>query len=267
MLIRVASDLHLEFFKGAVAELADHFLSADGRDSESVLVLAGDISSNVPQLAGFLAHVEARFRHVVFVPGNHEYFGHDMDDCNRMLQEGKFQRTTVAAGYVATVQVLGVTFVACTLWASGGASASQRSRVLEVMRDFRHIQRLGEPFTVAYMQALNRSQRYALACALRCTEGPTVVVSHHLPSFKLCHPRFDIACNGGFASNCDDLMHGERAPALWIHGHTHDTIDTAIGRTRVVCNPAGYRPEWGNPFNTYFAAPKFVEVDCGSDAP
>jgi len=32
----------------------------------------------------------------------------------------------------------------------------------------------------------------------------------------------------------------EHQPRLWIHGHTHESFDYKIGKTRVVCNPRGY---------------------------
>ena len=27
---------------------------------------------------------------------------------------------------------------------------------------------------------------------------------------------------------------------IWIHGHTHESFDYHIGKTRIVCNPRGY---------------------------
>ena len=35
----------------------------------------------------------------------------------------------------------------------------------------------------------------------------------------------------------------EQRPALWVHGHTHDSCDYQVGVTRVVCNPRGYEDE------------------------
>jgi hypothetical protein len=29
-------------------------------------------------------------------------------------------------------------------------------------------------------------------------------------------------------------------PDLWLHGHTHDSFDYRVGRTRIVCNARGY---------------------------
>jgi Icc-related predicted phosphoesterase len=41
-------------------------------------------------------------------------------------------------------------------------------------------------------------------------------------------------------------MMGE-AVQLWVHGHTHDSVDLDIAGTRVVCNPRGYAPDDLNP--------------------
>ena len=33
----------------------------------------------------------------------------------------------------------------------------------------------------------------------------------------------------------------DHSPDLWVHGHTHNSLDYALGRTRVVVNPCGYK--------------------------
>jgi Icc-related predicted phosphoesterase len=50
--------------------------------------------------------------------------------------------------------------------------------------------------------------------------------------------------NPCFASDLSALL---RPPVkLWIHGHTHESMDYDIEGTRVVCNPRGYLPEEPN---------------------
>jgi hypothetical protein len=38
------------------------------------------------------------------------------------------------------------------------------------------------------------------------------------------------------------LLRAQR-PALWLHGHTHASVDCTVGETRIVCNPFGYVPD------------------------
>ena len=66
--------------------------------------------------------------------------------------------------------------------------------------------------------------------------------------------RFNRDFNGAYASNLEGVVEDGR-PALWVHGHTHDSCDYTLGDTGVVCNPRGYDDE-----NTAFDRQLVVEV-------
>ena len=67
-----------------------------------------------------------------------------------------------------------------------------------------------------------------------------MVVTHHAPSPRSIHPRFEGSLlNGCFVSDLEHLMGAPRV-RLWIHGHTHDSFDYTVRGTRVLCNPRGY---------------------------
>jgi Icc-related predicted phosphoesterase len=71
-------------------------------------------------------------------------------------------------------------------------------------------------------------------------DGPTVVVTHHLPSSKSIAPQYKgDPLNPCFASDLDSIFETYQ-PEAWIHGHTHSSFDYTSGKTRVVCNPRGY---------------------------
>jgi hypothetical protein len=264
MKLRIASDLHLEGFRGTSADrLALHFVPPDGRDSGAILVLAGDITPDIIQLREFLDLMTARFAQVFYVPGNHEYYRSEYFDWNARataaLRELKGVRFAVDLPGVAEID--GVRFVFATLWGDGGNSTEDAKAIGDYLNDFRLIRYGQVAFTVACMAARHHEQRRLIAGLVESPRGlPVVIITHHMPSYSLSHPRFGNVCTGGFAGKCDDIMAGEGAPLLWIHGHTHDTIDRVIGKTRVLCNPAGYRPEWQTQFNHFFAAPLFVDV-------
>jgi len=77
-------------------------------------------------------------------------------------------------------------------------------------------------------------------------EVPTVVVTHHAPSYKSnimpngekyisdYHPGIQDA----YMNELEEFIL-EHQPELWIHGHLHSSSDYYIGKTRVVCNPRG----------------------------
>ena len=81
---------------------------------------------------------------------------------------------------------------------------------------------------------------------LMCSEADpaitVIVVGHHTPSAKSCHPRYahDSLMNGGYHSDLSEFILDRPSIKLWTHGHTHEDFDYMIGDCRVVCNPRGY---------------------------
>ena len=269
--IRVASDLHLEqrFGKRAVF-LHQTFLPPDERDTESVLVLAGDISSKPDQLIPFLREVEKHFPKVYYMPGNHEFYGHQMlkwaQDFRNTMASGPKKDPTCLKTEFAT---LGVSYeelenmriIFGTLWADGGRSSYEQAMVARGLNDFHVIHTDDKKkFTVPDMILLHKQQKAEIKAHLaKPFDGITVVATHHMPSYRLCHPRFGNEINGGFASDCEDILTGENAPDIWIHGHTHDTGDNIMWNTRIVCNPSGYYFENDKRYNNF--RPMFIDLE------
>jgi hypothetical protein len=285
-LLRVASDLHLEAFRGVNAEaLSLDFVPRDDRDNDSILLLAGDISADPAQLFVFLQLMNDRFKKVFFVPGNHEYYKHEyfawgdtMRD--RFIDHGVGANVHWAFDEVNVKITDGIRFIYGTLWGDGGFTDLDRNTVGRYLNDFRLIQYGTGKFSVDDMIVLYKRQRAQILGALEVPfDGKTVVMTHHLPSRRLVSERFltrdgTDGANGGFVGDCDLLLAFDQHPDLWVHGHTHDTFDTKLWETHIICNPAGYRGEWATPpHNTYMkvelrengtkraiAVPKFVEL-------
>ncbi|MHB8369458.1 MAG: metallophosphoesterase [Leptospirales bacterium] len=73
--------------------------------------------------------------------------------------------------------------------------------------------------------------------------GKTVVVTHFAPSLESNAAEYaDSPIRGYFCNDLDSWIEGlgDRAPEIWIHGHTHHCVDYRIGKTRVVSNQNGY---------------------------
>src|SRR5579862_7134366 len=72
MKLQIMSDLHLEMHADQGAAL---LASLDPTDVD-VLVLAGDITSarDYPALRNVFEPLAGKYRHVLYVPGNHEYY-------------------------------------------------------------------------------------------------------------------------------------------------------------------------------------------------
>ncbi len=237
MKLLVLSDLHLEF---------GPFQSPE--TDADVVILAGDISVGLDGLAW----VAAAFPDlpVIYVPGNHEFYHHDLD----LLAAMKVQ----APDHVHVldndvIEIGGVRFLGAILWTDFCLfGETERYFCLQhanrAMNDFNVIRHHGRRFTAQQSVELHHYSREWLSHML--TEGhgsETVVVSHHVPSPRSCHPRFqNDRLSAAFVSDLETLMDGDRA-VLWVHGHSHDSFDYSINGTRVLCNPRGYTPFALNP--------------------
>ena len=230
MRVHLLSDLHL-----GLQDMPPPAVVAD------VTILAGDI---LRPAAAAMRWAASLGRPVLYVPGNHEFYGGSIPAVRRELA-----RSAHAHGVQLLdedVQVIdGVRFVGATLWTDfklfGDAqSAMAMTLSAKFMRDFSAIRNAdGSVFTPADSCALFAEQYAWLAAVLdEPFNGPTVVITHHAPTPRSVHPRFaESPVSAAFASDCSALM--GRA-ALWVHGHTHDSFDYVVNGTRVVCNPRGY---------------------------
>jgi Icc-related predicted phosphoesterase len=97
--------------------------------------------------------------------------------------------------------------------------------------------------TIAMHRATVRHIEETLATPF---DGETIVVTHHAPSYRSlrgwdpAYPQRFRNMDHCYASDLEYLMHGDNAPALWVHGHVHANQDYVVGNTRICCNPRGY---------------------------
>jgi predicted phosphodiesterase len=251
--LNILSDLHLGF--GA--------LDRPQNDAD-VVVLAGDISRPREAVAWAL-----RFeRPVLYVPGNHEFYGSSIEEATEELQQ-LCAGTQIRVLDDREVIIGSVRFLGTTLWSDfrlfgeGERKAAAMAEARRSIRDFSRILH-ASPDRSAFTpeDAAARFERHAAWLNQRLStphDGQTVVITHHAPSAQSIHPRFaDSPLNACFVSRAERLMGGRRAQ-LWVHGHTHDSFDYLVNGTRVVCNPRGYAKNGVNE-NSRFDADLIVEV-------
>ena len=236
--IQIASDLHREFpYSHPVPELVP------GVD---VAVMAGDLCSYY-HWHGAADEMCLKWRdaRIVYVPGNHEYYGHDLRDVREKL--GRFcRRQNIELLDHGSALIGGVRFVGATLWTDfeiDGTPQESRERIRRGINDFRLIRyggRTFDPGDAAERHAADVSFIDRTLTAANAAGETAVVVTHHLPSPACIAPRFENdPLNPAFASDLDHVILKHR-PSLWIHGHTHDSVDVRVGDTRILCNPGGY---------------------------
>mgnify|MGYP001555842602 CR=1 FL=1 len=245
MIIKYASDLHLEFDQV--------FPAFEASQGEDVVVLSGDIDSH--HFGVRWAKLVFKDRPVVYVLGNHEmYHGHWDEVLERCRKEAAGSNVHVLER--DSVVIDGVRFIGCTLWTDFNGwktgTAEQAMRYAQGrMNDFRLIEggipKSGDILTPEETVERHRQSVEWLDREISKSDLPVVVVTHHGPSMKGCAERH----RGDLLAPAflNDLEHLIRAPVrAWIYGHTHHSTEFTVAGIPVVSNQGGYPQERGRNF-------------------
>ena len=261
MKILILSDLHIE---------REPFYPADleGRidDDADVVVLAGDIHEGTAGIRW--ARETFPDKPIVYVAGNHEFYGHHWVMLLDQLREEALKHD-VHYLEASGVDIGGVRFLGCTLWTDFclfGADEQElvMRNIKSMMSDYTYIRSTPSPESYKLhakkqlVPGLTLQRHLASRAWLeeklgaeknqnnggRTGRARTVVVSHHAPSVQsIVLPDRPDFLSAAYASNLEDLV---PLADLWVHGHTHHSLnylihgeDHQVGKVR--CNPRGYR--------------------------
>lgn len=262
MKLHILSDIHLEFGKW----MRDHDINQVDAD---VTILAGDIGEGLQGLEWALT-ID---RPVVYVMGNHEFYGQQsMETLWRQARE------MVAGTHVHLLENesvlindphnpgMNIRFLGATLWTDFCALGPERqdecmAQAARSITDYNAISitRRGPTLTEygvvenrltpRKVLALHHESRDFLEFELERQPDPlgvmntwteTVVVTHHAPAVKsLGRTKAGTHIDAAYASHLDYLI---AKSDLWVHGHIHKPMNykLAPGIGRVVSNPRGY---------------------------
>jgi hypothetical protein len=238
--IQLLSDLHLE------SEVFD----PQPHPQADLLVLAGDIDSGWSSLDRFANWPVP----ALFVAGNHEFDGREIDDAWPALRERCEQLGLTLLEREALVHEAPdgrrIRFLGTVRWCDFNVFGP--TRLDSALRAGRYFQRVmgatkgGTVFDAEAVRGEALACRAWLASALaEEAQGrwdATVAITHFAPSLRSADPRY--GKQSGTASFCnadDELLPGA---ALWLHGHLHCRHDYHVthadGRsTRVVSQARG----------------------------
>lgn len=191
-----------------------------------VCVLAGDIAVG-DGIGGAMDLFCEKYPEVVYVHGNHEYYQWPRQDVLSLTAAAADRHGNLHWLDCGAAVIGGVRFLGAPLWFSYNQYAPRKQ-----MADFHAIM----DFESWVYEENARAKRFLRQHVSR----GDIVVTHHLPSQRSVSARFKHSpLNPFFVCDLESLI-GMQQPRLWLHGHTHDSLDYRIGKTRVVCNPFGY---------------------------
>jgi DNA repair exonuclease SbcCD nuclease subunit len=252
MKIQLVSDLHLEFSDITIPNVGN----------TDVLILGGDIlvaeklmranSEKGQVFREFLARCSAEFPHVIYIAGNHEFYGSgkfwgSVDDLREYTEA---HHDNVHFLERDTRIIDGVVFIGGTLWTDMNKNdpltlhtvRSGMNDYRAILDDRRGYTHLRPQETVAHH---HRTLEYFRSELKKYADHKCVIVSHHTPSRLSINPQYqdDHHMNGAYHSDLSEFILDHPQIRLWTCGHTHHAHQYQIGETRVVCNPRGYETD------------------------
>lgn len=264
MRIQFVSDLHLEFRTGSAEKVLTQITG-------DILVLAGDICvcgdlGHVSVFERFLKHYCPKFKQIIHVAGNHEYYTDDRSPTtmrviqNRLKNLGRIyanyhflhnkvvciDRTSFKVQYqdeYVPISAAGLCIIGSTLWTN--IPAEQFEDIREHMNDYSNIFTTvagnTSLITPKYIADQHAVQAAFIRRAVRNYIGPDkiLLVTHHKPYISPSHKELSAAYQSNFLERLP-LTLSEKIRAV-IYGHTHK-FDNLISQFPfgVFSNPKGY---------------------------
>lgn len=245
--LSLLSDLHLEF---------DEFFRPKNTQNSDILLLAGDIaifkylkpnSGRRDMFMPFFEHISKEWETILYIPGNHEYYGHS-DISSNIIQEVGYElpdNIILANNDVYFHDDLAV--VMGTMWTD--INKGNPSDVFLYQTSLNDSKQIKDSRGPGYRWVGNGvlrehmiTKNYFDSIINNYPDKKVVCMTHHAPSQLSEHPRYKgDRVNCYYNSDLTSMMQDN--VKLWVHGHTHDNFDYTVGNTRVVANPKGYRNE------------------------
>jgi predicted phosphodiesterase len=276
---QLVSDIHLELYKD---ELTNSEIKNILIPSAKNLLLCGDIGKpNTPKKSYeiFIKYCSENFEHVFLITGNHEYYRSKINDDKLLdIQEIDNLIANIVAQF-PNVHFLNNSYyilepdndnksdqsnqydrwciLGTTLWSL--VPETHIPLAQRCINDYKLIYKNENisdndeskfinitPKDTNQLFAKNFQWLKETISKLKDSGMKFIVMTHHLPSFKLVaarhkssDPATDINCC--FASNLDHfILENDDLIKYWCCGHTHTSMNETLGKCRMLINPKGY---------------------------
>lgn len=255
--IQIVSDVHSEFWS---SKKKFNFI----KPKAPILALLGDIGcvgsdDDFVVYKRFVTEQLSKFKHVILIPGNHEYYYNPptktsrvssvntMIGCDKKIKN--FAKTSSQLHFLnnstmkMTIGKKKYIIIGSVLWT--WIPKKYRKGVQTRMNDYKYIHvrdaktKRIRGITSTDVAALHlKNRRYIKSqLALAKKAGMSaIVLTHHKPYLKKNH-----AANPYLCAYESDLTHLFCKPLVaWAYGHTHIKDQSTIKGVKVVSNPKGY---------------------------
>lgn len=232
-ILQIASDLHIEYKNDSIPNPLNYITP-----KADILILAGDIGSfyKINQLTKFMQELCKKFKVVLYVPGNHEWYMVPKQEplsWNELEIRMRRLEDSITNLYILnrySVRIGNLCIVGATLWSDPKCEIPP------------FIVRIYGVKTKQYKNFHEKDLKYLTDMIKYCNKNllKLVVITHHPPTEKvLDNANKRKKFISLYATNLDYLLYKDKIDT-WICGHTHKNFDfkTENG-CRVVSNQKG----------------------------
>jgi len=224
MKLQYMSDIHLETYKHAfpLEPVAPN------------LALIGDICGAYHKnLRPFLERCAANFETVLYVPGNHEYYGHTLQEVDDSL-ESLCAELGIEYLQCRTVKIDEVAISGCTLWCEPTVEAFERKNKRYWLKDFPR-----DAMILEYQR--HRAFLAAAAASAHSQSQSHIFLTHYAPMVEMNGIYQDLPSVSMFATDLKSMF---RAPLRhWLCGHVHQNLTLIENEIPCQTNCFGYPQE------------------------
>lgn len=241
MRVGIVSDIHSEFHQenpGWIPKLPGNC---------DVIMIAGDISTGPDVIASLKriskAHPDTQ---IIWVAGNHDFYHTNIEEQYSAFRTACQKLDRIHFLENEHIKIGRYFFFGCTLWTNftgpdQAYEALAKDHAQHFINDFKSIKkgdRLLDPNDIADLH--DYSKNWLRENLKKYPNDQTIVLTHFPPSVLLKHRKYEVTpATYYFNANCDELIN-EFEPGLWVFGHTHDTQELVIGKTKLISNQHGY---------------------------
>jgi predicted phosphodiesterase len=237
-LVRIFSDLHLEFGLAAVKKCAQ-FCS---KNPTKYTILAGDITNfkqRETNLKYLVSELKPYTEKIIYVLGNHEYY--ELGDVHHSKVVDEYKKICKDLDITLleneSLETEDFTFYGATMWTKVDETGFKR------MNDQFSFKNLQDVINI-HNESKNKLESFIkLYDSVTYVHKPLVVITHHMPSFSLIDKEYEKykLINTAFASELDYMI--KDPIGYWVYGHTHKYNERVMNGVKLFCNPHGYPNE------------------------
>jgi len=211
-----------------------------------ILILAGDMGNiSQPNFEKFIKYVSETWKHIIYVPGNHEYYHKELSvtELNDKYKYLMDQYINIHYLQNDVWSFEDYTFIGSCLWSNPDKQS------IEYLNDFYQIKEQTKYGTAGL--TLNTFKNMHKECVkflkdtINVPNNKIIVITHFPPvRANTSHPKYkDDELKNYFTNDLDEMGIEVNKITMWISGHTHYSYDFTKNKCRFLSNQMGYTTE------------------------